>query len=259
MSTVPLLLAGQWTHPSADSFAPVHKPSKGEVIAEVPMCGGAEVDAAVQSAQGAYASWSKTPVYDRVAVLFKYRHLLDEHFDELSRLIVRENGKTLEEARGDMRRGLEVADFAVSGESKHKEEGAFVDVWDQQVDAEVAELVAVVDEPVDDGLGIFGGDDGAVVGADLFAGDDFDAPVFRSRLGDPVEAAKDRREAAATVLLIVELESGLGCPLQLVEDVIVADGYIGQRGYREDPGEVRGAAAILELNVGCDGPIALDE
>ena len=114
MSTVPLLLDGQWTHPPAQSFGPVHDPCKGEIIAEVPMCGGAEVDAAVQSAQRAYASWSKTPVYDRVAVLFKYRHLLDEHFDELSRLIVRENGKTLEEARGDMRRGLEVADFACS-------------------------------------------------------------------------------------------------------------------------------------------------
>lgn len=114
MSTVPLLLNGQWTHPPAKSFNSVHNPCKGEVIAEVPMCGAAEVDAAVQSAQRAYASWSKTPVYDRVAILFKYRHLLNEHFDELSRLIVRENGKTLEEARGDMRRGLEVADFACS-------------------------------------------------------------------------------------------------------------------------------------------------
>ena len=114
MSTVPLLLNGQWTHPPAKSFSSVINPCKGEVIAEVPMCGAAEVDAAVQSAQRAYASWSKTPVYDRVAILFKYRHLLNEHFDELSRLIVRENGKTLEEARGDMRRGLEVADFACS-------------------------------------------------------------------------------------------------------------------------------------------------
>ncbi|MEE3259571.1 MAG: CoA-acylating methylmalonate-semialdehyde dehydrogenase, partial [Candidatus Latescibacterota bacterium] len=111
---VPLLLGDQWTHPRAASFSPVHNPSAGEVIAQVPMCGPAEVDAAVQSAQKAYASWSKTPVYDRVAILFKYRHLLDEHFEELSRIIVRENGKTLAEARGDMRRGLELADFACS-------------------------------------------------------------------------------------------------------------------------------------------------
>ena len=112
--TVPLLLNGQWTHPRAESFGPVYNPSAGEVIAEVPICGPAEVDAAVQAAQKAYATWSRTPVYDRVAILFKYRHLLDEHFEELSRIIVRENGKTLEEARGDMRRGLEVADFACS-------------------------------------------------------------------------------------------------------------------------------------------------
>ena len=55
MSTVPLLLDGQWTHPPAQSFGPVHNPCKGEIIAEVPMCGGAEVDAAVQSAQRACA------------------------------------------------------------------------------------------------------------------------------------------------------------------------------------------------------------
>jgi malonate-semialdehyde dehydrogenase (acetylating)/methylmalonate-semialdehyde dehydrogenase len=110
--TIPLLLDGQWTHPQTESFGPVHNPSAGEVIAQVPMCGPAEVDAAVASAQRAYITWSKMPVYDRVSILFKYRHLLDQHFEELSRIIVRENGKTLEEARGDMRRGLEVADYA---------------------------------------------------------------------------------------------------------------------------------------------------
>ena len=113
-SFVPILLDGQWTDPKTQSFSPVHNPSAGEVIGQVPLCGPAEVDAAVQSAQRAYATWSKTPVYDRAAILFKYRHLLNENFEELSQIIVRENGKTIEEARGDMRRGLEVADYACS-------------------------------------------------------------------------------------------------------------------------------------------------
>ena len=49
--TVPLLLNGQWTHPRAESFGPVYNPAAGEVIAEVPICGPAEVDAAVQAAR----------------------------------------------------------------------------------------------------------------------------------------------------------------------------------------------------------------
>jgi malonate-semialdehyde dehydrogenase (acetylating)/methylmalonate-semialdehyde dehydrogenase len=109
---VPLLIDGRWSHPRVDAWGPVHNPSAGQVIARVPMCGRAQVDEAVQAARRAFASWSKTPVLERAAVLFRYRQLLQEHFEELSRGIVLENGKTLEEARGDVRRGLEVVDFA---------------------------------------------------------------------------------------------------------------------------------------------------
>ena len=129
--------------------------------------------------------------------------------------------------------GLQVADFAVGGESKRQEVGAFVDIGDQQVDAEVAELIAIIDEPVDDGLGIFGGDDGSVVGTDLFASDDFDAPgVVRGGFGDPVEGTEERWETAASVVLEIALEAGLGRPLQLVEDLIVTDRQFGHRGHR---------------------------
>ncbi len=110
--TVPILVGGQWNSPNVEKWGNVYNPSAGEVIKQVPMCGAAEVDAAVQAAQAAYASWSTTPATKRGDILFAYRHLLNEHFEELSKIISLENGKTLEEARGDMRRGLEVVDFA---------------------------------------------------------------------------------------------------------------------------------------------------
>jgi hypothetical protein len=90
----------------------VFNPSQGSVIARVPLGGAAEVDAAVQSAGRAFRSWSTLPVPRRAAILFEYKRLLDLHADELARLVTRENGKTLDEARGDVRRGIEVVDFA---------------------------------------------------------------------------------------------------------------------------------------------------
>ena len=110
--TVPILVGGQWQRPAVEEWGNVYNPSAGEVINQVPMCGAREVDAAVQAAQAAYGSWSITPATKRADILFRYRHLLDQRFEELSKIISLENGKTLEEARGDMRRGLEVVDFA---------------------------------------------------------------------------------------------------------------------------------------------------
>ncbi|MDA1017675.1 MAG: CoA-acylating methylmalonate-semialdehyde dehydrogenase [Planctomycetota bacterium] len=90
----------------------IHNPSTGEVIGEVPLCGAAEVDAAVQAATHAFAAWSATPAPKRAACLFRYREVLEQNFESLARLITLENGKTLEEAGGDVRRGIEVVEFA---------------------------------------------------------------------------------------------------------------------------------------------------
>src|SRR5579872_255823 len=117
---------GAWIRPRVERTHAVHNPSTGEVIGWTPMCGAREVDEAVRAAAMAYASWSRTPVPRRAEALFRYRALLEEHREELSRLITRENGKTLEEARGDVKRGIEVVDFACGiahlskGESLHE-------------------------------------------------------------------------------------------------------------------------------------------
>src|SRR5437762_14261231 len=104
-STVPMLTDGKWSHPKTENFNSVYNPSTGEVIALTPMCGRREVDAAVEAAKKAFPSWSRTPAPKRASVLFRYCALLEESFEELSRLVTRENGKTLEEAKGDVRRG----------------------------------------------------------------------------------------------------------------------------------------------------------
>lgn len=111
-SEVPLLCGEKWYVPDAVDFGTVYNPSTGESIASVPLCGPADVDAVVQAARRAFDSWSRTPAPVRAARLFAYKAQLESHFEELAALVTRENGKTREESRGDVRRGIEVVDFA---------------------------------------------------------------------------------------------------------------------------------------------------
>src|SRR5262245_3784167 len=106
------LIAGRSVGSAAAEFGDVFNPSTGEVIARVPLGCATEVDADVQAARNGFATWGRTPVPRSVAVLFRYGALLEQNFDSLARLVTRENGKTLDEARGDVRRGIEVVEFA---------------------------------------------------------------------------------------------------------------------------------------------------
>jgi malonate-semialdehyde dehydrogenase (acetylating) / methylmalonate-semialdehyde dehydrogenase len=112
MTSITHLIGGRPVVPAGATLADVFNPSRGEVIARVPLGGAAEVDAAVQAAATAFRGWAATPVPRRAAILFRYKQLLDSNFDALARLVTQENGKTLDEARGDVRRGIEVVDFA---------------------------------------------------------------------------------------------------------------------------------------------------
>jgi malonate-semialdehyde dehydrogenase (acetylating)/methylmalonate-semialdehyde dehydrogenase len=91
---------------------PVFNPATGEVIDQVPLSGPDEVDAAVRAAEHAYRSWSRTPVMERVRLMFRYKAVLEDHFEELAALVTLHHGKTLDESRGEVRRGIEVVDFA---------------------------------------------------------------------------------------------------------------------------------------------------
>lgn len=76
------------------------------------MGGHNEVDLAVRAADEAFPAWAETPPSERAGIMFKYRTLLERDFDEISRLISLEHGKTLAESRGDLFRGFEVVELA---------------------------------------------------------------------------------------------------------------------------------------------------
>jgi malonate-semialdehyde dehydrogenase (acetylating)/methylmalonate-semialdehyde dehydrogenase len=108
----PAFIGGEWVVPEVTQTSPVYNPSRGEVIAETPMGGADLVNAAVEAAHAAYPDWMETPPTERARVLFRFKMLLEEKFEELARLVTREHGKTLVESRGDVRRGIEMVEFA---------------------------------------------------------------------------------------------------------------------------------------------------
>lgn len=103
---------GRWTDSSAAEWQDVVNPATGEVLARVPLADAAEVSAAVEVAAAAYPEWRRTPPEDRIQPLFKLKALLEDHIDDLARIITQENGKTLTEARGELRRAIENVEVA---------------------------------------------------------------------------------------------------------------------------------------------------
>ena len=111
---VPILHGGQWHTVETSNRGPVHNPSTGELIAEVPMCGAVEANRAVEAAAQALPLWAETPVVERARVMFTYREVVRQHFEDLARIVTREHGKTLAESRASVQRGLEMIEFACS-------------------------------------------------------------------------------------------------------------------------------------------------
>jgi malonate-semialdehyde dehydrogenase (acetylating) / methylmalonate-semialdehyde dehydrogenase len=90
----------------------VFDPATGRVTAHVSFASAEETRAAVKAARNALPAWSQTPPLQRARVLFRFKALLDEHIDEVARIITSEHGKVLSDARGEVTRGLEVVEFA---------------------------------------------------------------------------------------------------------------------------------------------------
>src|ERR1700724_1044884 len=112
ITKVPNFINGHWSDSSATEWIDVTNPATGEVIAQTPLSGAAEAAAAVEAAAAAYPEWRRTPPEDRIQPLFKLKQLLEEHIDELSRLITQENGKTFTEAKAEWRRAIENVEVA---------------------------------------------------------------------------------------------------------------------------------------------------
>ena len=111
-STCPLFVSGQWSPSDSDELLDVFNPATGEVISQTPLARTEEVDAAVAAAKAAFPSWSQVPPPERARYLFRYRELLVRHADDIARTVSREHGKTVDDARGSLQRGIETVEFA---------------------------------------------------------------------------------------------------------------------------------------------------
>ncbi len=110
--TVQHRINGRETTGESRRTAPVWNPATGERQANVLLAEPADVDAAVQAARAALPDWADTSVMRRSRLMFAFRNLVEKHLDDLARIVSAEHGKVLEDAKGELIRGLEVIDFA---------------------------------------------------------------------------------------------------------------------------------------------------
>ena len=106
------LIGGRRVAAAGEELLDVLDPANGRVLARVPLSTAEDVDRAARAAHDAFDAWADTPVTERARVMFRAQALYEQHFEELSELVVLENGKALDEARGEVRRGIDVIEFA---------------------------------------------------------------------------------------------------------------------------------------------------
>src|SRR5579862_6663683 len=112
ITRIPNYVNGQWSDAHTSEWREVVNPATGEVLTSVPLADAADVNTAVEAAAAAFPEWRRTPPEDRIQPLFKLKMLLEEHIDEIARVITMENGKTFTEAKAEMRRAIENVEVA---------------------------------------------------------------------------------------------------------------------------------------------------
>ena len=103
---------GDWVDATSDENVEIRNPARGTLLCEAPISNRADVDAAVKAAQEAYHDWRNTPAVARARYLHRLIALMEENFDELSKVQTAEHGKTIDESRGETRRGIEMVEVA---------------------------------------------------------------------------------------------------------------------------------------------------
>ncbi len=106
---------GEWIEPKETTD--VINPATGETIVKVPLSEAADVDAAVSAAKEAQKEWALVPAPIRAEVLYEVGRIMKEKKEHLSQLLTQENGKVLEEARGEVQEGIDMA-FYMAGEGR---------------------------------------------------------------------------------------------------------------------------------------------
>lgn len=108
---------GRWVESRAKEYLDVYNPARGEVIARTPLSTAEDLDAAVAAANKVFPQWRDTPAVIRSRAMFRFKQLLEENFEEIARTVTTEHGKTLDEARGSVRRGIECVEVACGAPS----------------------------------------------------------------------------------------------------------------------------------------------
>ncbi|MBU9528337.1 CoA-acylating methylmalonate-semialdehyde dehydrogenase [Burkholderia multivorans] len=112
--TVKLLIDGAFVESATNEWRDIVNPATQQVLARVPFATVAEVDAAVQAAHAAYATWKNTPIAARMRIMLKFQDLVRANQQRIAKTLTAEQGKTLPDAEGDIFRGLEVVEHACS-------------------------------------------------------------------------------------------------------------------------------------------------
>ena len=110
--TLKFYVNGRWEPSSSREVHPIVNPSTGEWIAQTPYATAEEIDRVVRSAHEAFLRWREVPVVERVQVFYRYKDLLERRQDEVARILSTENGKTLEDAKGSVRRAIQMVEAA---------------------------------------------------------------------------------------------------------------------------------------------------
>ena len=111
---VPLLIDGKFVQSRARESVPVVDPATQKILSRAPLASAAEINRAVAGAQSAFRAWREVPVSERMRVMLAYQRLLKENQAALAKIVAQDNGKTFDDAMGDVWRGIEVAEFAAS-------------------------------------------------------------------------------------------------------------------------------------------------
>lgn len=114
MKKVSQLINGEFVTSSSSDFITVTNPANNKAIAQLPITSNTELEQAVESAKVAFSTWKKVPVSERARVMLRYQHLLKAHHDEIATILSEETGKTFEDAKGDVWRGIEVVEQAAN-------------------------------------------------------------------------------------------------------------------------------------------------
>ena len=112
--TIKNYVNGEWLESDGSEFIPVHNPATCELLATCPDSTAGDVARAVQAAKDGFEEWRSTPVLNRAQYMHHFKVLVEDNFEAISQIVVKEHGKTLDEARGEVRRGTESVDFAMS-------------------------------------------------------------------------------------------------------------------------------------------------